>query len=101
MSKQSFWSQKNLGRHSEIVATLFLGPQWDKEVLAPWGHSKAKKKKKSQNVSCYILLERKFDADHFLRKDLGMKINDFSQNLLQSDLNVTLELNLWCVYRGQ
>ena len=30
-----------------------------------------------------------------------MKINDFSQNLLQSDLNVTLELNLWCVYRGQ
>ena len=29
MSKQSFWSQKNLGRHSEVPA--------------PWGHSQTKK----------------------------------------------------------
>ena len=57
--------------------------------------SQSGEKKFSQNVSCYIPLERKFDADHFLRKDLAMKINDFSENLLQSDLNVTLELNLW------
>ena len=62
--------------------------------------SQSGEKKFSQNVSRYISLERKFDVDHFLRKHLGMKINYFSENLLQSDLNVPLELNLWCIYRG-
>ena len=56
--------------------------------------SQSGEKKFSQNLSCYISLEKKFDADHFLRKDLGMKIYDFSENLLQSDLSMTLELNL-------
>ena len=32
--------------------------------------SQSGEKRFPQNISCYISLERKFDADHFLRKDL-------------------------------